>query len=49
MSRRINALEQTIIPALESQIRDIMETLQEREREDLFRLKHIKNRKKRMI
>ena len=49
VSRRINALEQTIIPALESQIRDIMETLQEREREDLFRLKHIKNRKKRMI
>ncbi len=46
VSRRINALEQTIIPTLKSQIRHIMETLQEREREDLFRLKHIKNRRR---
>lgn len=46
VSRRINALEQTIIPSFSSQIRSIQEVLQEREREDLFRLKHIKNRRK---
>ena len=46
VSRRINALEQTIIPSLRGQIRSIQEVLQEREREDLFRLKHIKNRRK---
>ena len=49
VSRRINALEQTIIPSLKKQIRDIMEILQERERENLFRLKHIKNRKGKRI
>ncbi len=42
VSRRINALEQTIIPSLTSRIRAMQETLQEREREDIFRLKHIK-------
>lgn len=46
VSRRINALEQSIIPSLRGQIRSIQEVLQEREREDLFRLKHIKNRRK---
>ena len=46
VSRRINALDQTIIPSLMGQIRSIKEVLQEREREDLFRLKHIKNRKR---
>lgn len=46
VSRRINALEQTIIPSLQGEIRSIQEVLQEREREDLFRLKHIKNRRK---
>jgi V/A-type H+-transporting ATPase subunit D len=46
VSRRINALEQTIIPSLRNQIRGIQEALQEREREDLFRLKHIKKRKR---
>jgi V/A-type H+-transporting ATPase subunit D len=46
VSRRINALDQTIIPSLTSQIRSIQEVLQEREREDLFRLKHIKKRKR---
>jgi V/A-type H+-transporting ATPase subunit D len=48
VSRRINALEQSIIPALGNRIKRITETLQEREREDLFRLKHLKNRKNRM-
>jgi V/A-type H+-transporting ATPase subunit D len=47
VSRRINALDQTIVPLLKDQIRAIQDTLQEREREDLFRLKHIKNRRKR--
>jgi V/A-type H+-transporting ATPase subunit D len=46
VSRRINALEQTIIPSLKNQIRNIQEILQERERENLFRLKHIKSRRR---
>ncbi len=44
VTRRINALEQSLIPSLTRQIRSIRETLQEREREDIFRLKHIKRR-----
>ncbi|UCF30376.1 MAG: V-type ATP synthase subunit D [bacterium] len=44
VSRRINALEQSLIPSLTRQIRMMLETLQEREREDIYRLKHIKNR-----
>jgi len=46
VSRRINALDQTIIPSLKDQIHGIEEVLQEREREDLFRLKHIKKKRK---
>jgi len=49
VSRRINALEQTVIPSLTSRIRTMQETLQEREREDLFRLKHIKNTRTRKL
>ncbi len=49
VSRRINALEQTVIPSLTSRIRAMQETLQEREREDLFRLKHIKNTRTRKL
>ena len=45
VSRRINALDQNVIPSLTSRIRVMQETLQEREREDIFRLKHIKNAK----
>ena len=45
VSRRINALDQTIIPSLRGQIKSIQDVLQEREREDLFRLKHIKKRR----
>ena len=45
VSRRINALEQTLIPSLSGQIRQTLSTLQEREREDLFRLKHIKSKR----
>ena len=49
VSRRINALEQTLIPSLSGQIRSMLSTLHEREREDLFRLKHIKNKKAREL
>ncbi|MBW2058842.1 MAG: V-type ATP synthase subunit D [Deltaproteobacteria bacterium] len=41
-TRRVNALEQVVIPGLEMQSRLIEGTLEEREREDLFRLKRLK-------
>lgn len=44
-TRRVNALEEMIIPRYEKQIRFIRQTLEEREREDLFRLKRIKAKK----
>ena len=40
--RRVNALEQVVIPGLERQARSIEATIEEREREDLFRLKRVK-------
>jgi V/A-type H+-transporting ATPase subunit D len=48
--RRVNALEQVLIPQLKSQAKYIENTIDEREREDLFRLKKVKKiieRKKR--
>jgi len=48
--RRVNALEQILIPELKRQAKYIKITIEEREREDLFRLKKVKkilNRKKR--
>lgn len=45
-SRRVNALEQILIPNLSSELRFIRNTLEEREREDTFRLKRLKGRKK---
>lgn len=48
--RRVNALEQVLIPQLKSQAKYIENTIDEREREDLFRLKKVKkiiDRKKR--
>jgi V/A-type H+-transporting ATPase subunit D len=40
--RRVNALEQVLIPQLKSQAKYIESTIDEREREDLFRLKKVK-------
>ncbi|MHC1626971.1 MAG: V-type ATP synthase subunit D [Methanoculleaceae archaeon] len=40
--RRVNALDQVVIPELKQQTRYIKLTIEEREREDLFRLKKVK-------
>ncbi len=40
--RRVNALEQVLIPELKQQAKYIKITIEEREREDLFRLKKVK-------
>ncbi|MBP1927516.1 V/A-type H+-transporting ATPase subunit D [Methanolinea mesophila] len=50
--RRVNALEQVLIPELRRQAKYIKITIEEREREDLYRLKKVKkllNRKKNMV
>ena len=44
-SRRVNALEQRLIPRLNAQKRYIQQVLEEREREDLFRMKRIKGKR----
>ncbi len=41
-TRRVNALEQNLVPKLKLQVRYIKNTLEERAREDTFRLKRIK-------
>ena len=46
-TRRVNALEEMIIPRYDNQIKYIQRTLEEREREDIFRLKRIKAKKAR--
>ena len=43
-NRRVNALEQLRIPELEAQVRYIEQTLDERAREELFRLKKVKKK-----
>ncbi|MHC4508514.1 MAG: V-type ATP synthase subunit D [Planctomycetota bacterium] len=48
-SRRVNALEQRLLPRLREQIRFIRNTLDQREREDTFRLKRLKRKKVRSI
>ena len=40
--RRVNALEQVLIPELKRQAKYIKVAIEEREREDLFRLKKVK-------
>lgn len=49
--RRVNALEQVLIPELKRQAKYIKITIEEREREDLYRLKKVKRilQKKRTI
>ena len=46
-SRRVNALEQRLLPGLREQIGFIRDTLDQREREDIFRLKRLKRKKSR--
>ncbi len=43
-NRRVNALEQVTIPSLHEQVSYISQTLDERAREDLFRLKKVKKK-----
>lgn len=43
-TRRVNALEQVVIPRLRSEIRFITAVLEQRAREDVFRLKRIKQK-----
>lgn len=43
VTRRINALNEVMIPALTREVRKIRQTLEEREREDLFRMKRFKS------
>ncbi len=47
-SRRVNALEQRLLPSLKEQISFIRNTLDQREREDTFRLKRLKRKKTRV-
>jgi len=43
-ARRVNALEQAVIPGIESQIHYIEQVLDQQEQEDIFRLKRIKGK-----
>jgi V/A-type H+-transporting ATPase subunit D len=43
-SRRVNALEQRLLPELQEQVKFIRGTLDQREREDVFRRKRLKNK-----
>jgi V/A-type H+/Na+-transporting ATPase subunit D len=43
-NRRVNALEQITVPSLREQVNYIRQTLDERAREDLFRLKKVKKK-----
>jgi V/A-type H+-transporting ATPase subunit D len=46
-NRRINALEQQVLPRLEAQARAINQALEERARDDVIRLKRLKQKKER--
>lgn len=41
-TRKVNSLEKYVIPGLRRQVKNIQEVLEEREREDIFRLKRLK-------
>ena len=43
-TRRVNALEQVVIPRIRGEIRFIRDVLEQRAREDVFRLKRIKKK-----
>lgn len=43
-TRRVNALEQRLLPALQSEVEYIRAVLDQREREDIFRLKRLKKK-----
>jgi V/A-type H+-transporting ATPase subunit D len=43
-ARRVNALQQAVIPGIRAQIRFIQQALDQQEQEDIFRLKRIKSR-----
>jgi V/A-type H+/Na+-transporting ATPase subunit D len=43
-ARRVNALQQAVIPGLRAQIRTIQQALDQQEQEDIFRLKRIKGK-----
>ena len=47
-TRRVNALDNVLIPRLEAQRNYVAMVLEEREREDLFRLKRVKTRLQRL-
>jgi V/A-type H+/Na+-transporting ATPase subunit D len=48
-ARRVNALQQAVIPGIRSQIRAIQQALDQQEQEDIFRLKRIKGKIARKI
>ncbi len=45
VTRRVNALEQVVIPRLRNEISFIKSVLEQREREDIFRLKRLKQKR----
>jgi V/A-type H+-transporting ATPase subunit D len=47
LGRRINAIEEYLIPRLREEIAFIKSVLEEREREERFRLKRVKKKKSR--
>lgn len=47
VTRRVNALEEAVIPRLDADVRAIARIIDERERQDLFRLKRLKHKQSR--